>query len=69
VAELIHKNSSRRQKAFTCINAAAIPDTLLESELFGYERGSFTGAEFSSEGRLEQTNGGTVFFDEIGDRP
>jgi DNA-binding NtrC family response regulator len=66
-AELIHKNSSRHQKPFTCINSAAIPDTLLESELFGYEQGAFTGAHCSTEGKLEQSNGGTVFFDEIGD--
>src|SRR5262249_49991804 len=62
-AELIHQNSSRCLKPFVCINSAAIPDSLLESELFGYERGAFTGAHCCSEGKFEQGNGGTVFFD------
>ena len=66
-AELIHKNSPRSQKPFVCINCTAIPDTLLESELFGYERGAFTGADSSKEGKLKHAEGGTVFFDEIGD--
>lgn len=67
VAEEIHRLSPRRDKRFVCLNCAAIPDTLLESELFGYERGAFTGASASRSGKLAQANGGTVFFDEIGD--
>ena len=67
IAELIHKNSRRRQNSYLCVNCAAIPDDLLESELFGYERGAFTGAHLSGPGKLEGANGGTVFFDEIGD--
>jgi DNA-binding NtrC family response regulator len=67
VASLIHANSRRRQKPFVCINCAAIPDSLLESELFGYERGAFTGAHALKEGKLKLADGGTVFFDEIGD--
>ena len=67
VAELIHRNSSRAHQPFVCINCAAIPDSLLESELFGYERGSFTGAYSSSKGKLKLGEGGTIFLDEIGD--
>jgi len=67
VAELIHENSPRRQKPFVCLNSTAIPDNLVESELFGYERGAFTGAVTQSIGKLAAGNGGTVFFDEIGD--
>jgi DNA-binding NtrC family response regulator len=67
VAELIHRNSARAARPMVCINSAAIPDTLLESELFGYERGAFTGALTSTPGKLEQADGGTIFFDEIGD--
>ena len=67
VAELIHMNSTRRRKPMISINCAAIPDSLLESELFGYERGAFTGADSASEGKLRLAEGGTVFFDEIGD--
>ncbi len=66
-AELIHWNSPRRQKAFVPINCAAIPDSLMESELFGYEKGAFTGADGRKEGALKLAEGGTVFFDEIGD--
>ncbi len=66
-AELIHANSRRRQRPFVRINCAAIPDTLIESELFGYERGAFTGADSFKEGMMRVANGGTVFFDEIGD--
>jgi transcriptional regulator with GAF, ATPase, and Fis domain len=67
VAEVIHFNSHRQDRPLVCINAAALPDTLLESELFGYEKGAFTGAVGRYEGRLKQADGGTVFFDEIGD--
>jgi len=63
----IHRLSPRRNQLFTCINCAAIPDTLFESELFGYERGAFTGAIAARRGLLEGTHGGTVFLDEIGD--
>lgn len=67
VAQLIHATSERRRKPFACINCAAIPDTLVESELFGYERGAFTGASGRYEGQLKLADAGTVFFDEIGD--
>ena len=66
-AELLHNNSIRRHKPFICINCAAIPDSLVESELFGYEKGAFTGAHIQKEGKLKLADGGTVFFDEIGD--
>ena len=67
IAEMIHRQSARRQDPFVCINCAAIPDALLESELFGSERGAFTGALSKRDGLLKQANGGTIFFDEIGD--
>jgi DNA-binding NtrC family response regulator len=67
VAEAIHSNSLRHNKPFICANCAAIPDTLLESELFGYERGAFTGADRTTEGMIRQAQHGTVFFDEIGE--
>jgi DNA-binding NtrC family response regulator len=63
----MHFNSARRDKPFVKITCANIPETLLESELFGHERGSFTGANKTRVGRLEQANGGTVFLDEIGE--
>jgi DNA-binding NtrC family response regulator len=66
-AEMLYMNSRRRDKPFITINCAAIPDTLFESELFGHERGAFTGAHESREGKLRAANGGTVFLDEIGD--
>jgi DNA-binding NtrC family response regulator len=66
-ASLIHRHSARHQRPFVCINCAAIPDTLLESELFGFERGAFTGALTSRPGKLQQADKGTIFFDEIGD--
>jgi DNA-binding NtrC family response regulator len=66
-AATIHNLSTRRRRPFVHINCAAIPDTLLESELFGYERGAFTGASSFKEGTLKLADGGTVFFDEIGD--
>lgn len=67
VAQLVHQNSARKMNSLVCINCAAVPDSLLESELFGYERGSFTGANTTSQGKLMSANKGTVFFDEIGD--
>ncbi len=67
VARAIHRWSPRSDKSFTTINCSAIPDTLLESELFGFEKGSFTGANYSKKGLLELAHEGTIFFDEIGD--
>jgi two-component system, NtrC family, response regulator AtoC len=67
VATHLHQLSPRRNKPFITINCAAIPDSLLESELFGYERGAFTGAESIKVGKLKSADGGTVFLDEIGD--
>ncbi|AUW58596.1 nitrogen regulation protein NR(I) [Sphingobium sp. SCG-1] len=69
VAEAIHKLGSRRAKPFVAINMAAIPRELIEAELFGYEKGAFTGAHARSAGKFEQANGGTLFLDEIGDMP
>jgi len=69
VAKAVHFASTRKDRAFTAINCAAIPETLLESELFGYEKGAFTGAVKSSRGLLANTDGGTLFLDEIGDMP
>ncbi len=66
-AELIHQNSLRNKELFVCINCAALPESLLESELFGYERGAFTGAVATKLGKFELADGGTVFLDEIGD--
>lgn len=68
-ARAIHKNSKRAQKAFMAVNCAALTESLLESELFGHERGAFTGAIAQKKGRLEIANGGTVFLDEIGELP
>ncbi len=67
VARAVYQHSRRADKSFLAINCAAIPETLLESELFGHERGAFTGAERQRVGRFEQADGGTVFLDEIGD--
>lgn len=66
-AAAIHQCSRRQQKPFVDLNCAAIPDSLLESELFGYEKGAFTGAQLAYEGKLKLAHGGTIFFDEIGD--
>jgi transcriptional regulator with PAS, ATPase and Fis domain len=67
VAETIHRESARREGPFVTVNCAAIPETLLESELFGYEKGAFTGAGTAKPGKLELADGGTFFLDEIGD--
>ncbi len=67
VAKALHRNSPRATKAFVAINCAAIPETLLEDDLFGHERGAFTGAATQKKGRLEVADGGVVFLDEIGE--
>ena len=69
VARALHKHGPRARNAFVALNTAAIPRDLLESELFGHERGAFTGAQQSRRGRFEQAEGGTLFLDEIGDMP
>ena len=69
VAEAIHELGQRRTGPFVAVNCAAIPHDLIESELFGHERGAFTGATTQSIGKFEQANGGTLFLDEIGDMP
>lgn len=69
LAELIHYNSPRSDKPFISINCSAIPENLLESELFGYKRGAFTGAVSDKKGLIEMAHGGTLFLDEIGDMP
>ena len=67
IARAIYQHSARRDGPFLAINCAALPETLLESELFGHEKGAFTGAEQRRIGKFEQVNGGTIFLDEIGD--
>ena len=67
IAGAIHFNSERRDNSFVKINCAALPESILESELFGHEKGAFTGADKQRVGRFEQANGGTIFLDEIGD--
>ncbi len=69
VAQALHRHSPRASGPFIALNMAAIPKDLLESELFGHERGAFTGAQVRREGRFEQADGGTLFLDEIGDMP
>ncbi|EWH11119.1 two component, sigma54 specific, transcriptional regulator, Fis family protein [Catenovulum agarivorans DS-2] len=68
-ARSIHNHSDRSDKAFIAINCASIPENLLESELFGYEKGAFTGAAKTTKGKIEMAQGGTLFLDEIGDMP
>ncbi len=67
IAKVLHFNSSRRSKPFIAVNCAALNENLLESELFGHEKGAFTGADRQHKGRFEAANGGTIFLDEIGD--
>jgi len=69
VAHALHKHSQRAGEPFIALNTAAIPKDLLESELFGHEKGAFTGAQTQRKGRFEQADGGTLFLDEIGDMP
>ena len=69
VADALHYNSNRKNKPFIKVNCAALPESLIESELFGHEKGSFTGASLQRIGRFEAANGGTIFLDEFGDIP
>lgn len=69
IADAIHFNSTRKNKPFIKVNCAALPESLIESELFGHEKGAFTGANFLRKGRFEAAEGGTIFLDEIGDLP
>ena len=69
IAGAIHVNSARREGPFVSLNCAAITETLMESELFGHEKGAFTGAERRREGRFEQADGGTLFLDEVSEMP
>lgn len=69
VAQALHRHSPRANQTFIALNMAAIPNELVESELFGHEKGAFTGAQAARQGRFEQANGGTLFLDEIGDMP
>ncbi|WP_038043727.1 sigma-54 interaction domain-containing protein [Thioalkalivibrio sulfidiphilus] len=69
LARMVHMASQRRDMPFVCINCAAIPESLLESELFGHEKGAFTGASHAKPGKIAQADGGTLFLDEIGDMP
>jgi len=69
VARTVHDKSSRREHPFVTLNCAAVPAELIESELFGHEKGSFTGAASRHLGKFEQASGGTLFLDEIGDMP
>ena len=67
IARALHNLSPRKREAFVRVNCAALTESLLESELFGHEKGSFTGAQGQRKGRFEMSHGGTLFLDEIGD--
>src|SRR5215470_18262908 len=67
IAHAIHYNSPRAKQPFVKVSCAALPETLIESELFGYERGAFTGAQARKRGRFELAHGGTLFLDEVGE--
>src|SRR5690606_22885827 len=67
LAQTVHRLSHRKEQAFIAVNCAALPETLLESELFGHVKGAFTGAEADKRGLFEESDGGTIFLDEIGD--
>ncbi|HEY7767792.1 sigma-54 dependent transcriptional regulator, partial [Longimicrobium sp.] len=69
IARAVHRASARREKPFVAVNCGAIPENLLESELFGHEKGAFTGADRAHEGLFEEADGGTLFLDEIGEMP
>ncbi len=69
IAGLMHGTGRRSEKPFVTVNIAAIPETLMESELFGHVKGSFTGADRDRTGRFEEADGGTIFIDEIGEIP
>lgn len=69
IARMIHEGSDRREGPFVAVNCSAIPESLMESEFFGYEKGAFTGADHQRKGRFEEANGGTLFLDEIADMP
>lgn len=69
IARMIHEGSDRRDKSFVAVNCASIPENLMESEFFGYEKGAFTGADHARRGRFEEADGGTIFLDEIADMP
>ena len=69
VARAIHQQSARRQKPFVALDCGAMPETLIESELFGYEKGAFTGADRRKEGHFHLADGGTLFLDEIANLP
>ena len=69
LATAIHDNSRRRNRTFVTINSGAIPKDLIESELFGFQRGAFTGAHVAKPGKVEMADGGTLFLDEVGELP
>ncbi|MCH7960887.1 MAG: sigma-54 factor interaction domain-containing protein, partial [Planctomycetes bacterium] len=69
VARALHQNSARKSKRFVAVNISAIPESILESELFGHEAGAYTGATSRRIGRFEYANGGTLFLDEVGEMP